>query len=88
LHKAIAVMAANEGDYWDYVSAGSGKGQSMKHKPLPLVAITTTAGTGSEIDPWAVVTHETNHEKIGFGTDDMFSVLSIVDPELMITVST
>ncbi|GHT94320.1 alcohol dehydrogenase [Alphaproteobacteria bacterium] len=84
--KAIAVMATNEGDYWDYVSAGSGKGQSMKHRPLPLVAITTTAGTGSEIDPWAVVTHETNHEKIGFGTDGMFPVLSIVDPELMTTV--
>jgi alcohol dehydrogenase len=84
--KAIAVMATNEGDYWDYVSGGSGKGLPLKYKSLPLVAITTTAGTGSEIDPWAVVTHETKREKVGFGTDCMFPVLAIVDPELMVTV--
>ncbi len=58
----------------------------MEHKPLPTVAITTTAGTGSEADPWSVVTHEENHEKIGLGTDDMFPALSVVDPELMISV--
>lgn len=84
--KAIAVMAANDGDYWDYVSGGSGKGKAMAHKPLPVVAITTTAGTGSETDPWAVVTHEVNHEKIGIGNDDMFPVLAVVDPELMTSV--
>ena len=84
--KAIAVMAANDGDYWDYVSGGSGKGKAMEHKPIPVVAITTTAGTGSETDPWAVVTHEVNHEKIGIGNDDMFPVLAVVDPELMTSV--
>ncbi len=84
--KAIAVMAANDGDYWDYVSGGTGKGKVMAHKPIPVVAITTTAGTGSETDPWAVVTHEVNHEKIGIGNDDMFPFLAVVDPELMTSV--
>ncbi len=84
--KAIAVMAANDGDYWDYVFGGTGKGKTMEHKPLPVIAITTTAGTGSETDPWAVVTHETNQEKIGLGNDDMFPVLAVVDPELMLSV--
>lgn len=84
--KAIAVMAANDGDYWDYVFGGTGKGKSMEHKPLPVIAITTTAGTVSETDPWAVVTHEENHEKIGIGNDDMFPVLAVVDPELMTSV--
>lgn len=84
--KAIAVMATNDGDYWDYVSGGTGKGKAMKHKPLPVIAITTTSGTGSETDPWAVVTHEENHEKIGLGNDDMFPVLAVVDPELMKSV--
>jgi alcohol dehydrogenase len=84
--KAIAVMAANDGDYWDYVFGGTGKGMAMEHKPLPLIAITTTAGTGSETDPWAVVTHEENREKIGLGNDDMFPVLAIVDPELMTSI--
>lgn len=84
--KAISFMATNDGDYWDYVPAGTGKGLPLKHKPLPVVAITTTAGTGSEADPWGVITNEETHEKIGFGTDDSFPVLAIVDPELMVTV--
>lgn len=84
--KAIAVMATNEGDYWDYVQGGSGKGKAMKNLPLPVVAITTTAGTGTEIDPWTVTTHEDNSEKIGFGGDALFPVLAVVDPELMLTI--
>ena len=84
--KAIAVMATNDGDYWDYILSGSGKGKAVNNKPLPVMAITTTAGTGSEVDPWAVITHEENHEKIGMGYDDMFPVLAVVDPELMTTV--
>jgi len=84
--KAIAVMATNDGDYWDYIPSGSGKGKPVKNKPLPVIAITTTAGTGSEVDPWAVVTHEENHEKIGRGGDDTFPVITVVDPELMTTV--
>ncbi|MDK2830469.1 MAG: alcohol dehydrogenase [Methanolobus sp.] len=84
--KAIAVMATNDGDYWDYVFGGTGKGKPLEHKPLPIITITTTAGTGSETDPWAVITHEENHEKIGYGADDLFPVLAIVDPELMLTV--
>lgn len=84
--KSIAVMATNEGDYWDYIAGGTGKAQVPANKPLPVVAITTTAGTGTEADPWTVVTKEETNEKIGFGYDDTFPVLSIVDPELMVTV--
>lgn len=84
--KAIAIMAVNPGDFWDYIGGGSGKAQPVPNKPLPLVAITTTAGTGTEADPWLVITKEDTHEKIGFGTSDTFPVLSIVDPELMVSV--
>jgi alcohol dehydrogenase len=84
--KAIAIMAVNPGDYWDYIHGGSGKGQPLRQPPLPVVAITTTAGTGTEADPWMVVTKEDTQEKIGFGNDATFPVLSIVDPELMVSV--
>lgn len=84
--KAIAVMVTNEGDYWDYIGSGTGKGKSLARKPLPVVAITTTAGTGSETDAAAVVTNEETQEKTGFGREDLFPVLAIVDPELMLTV--
>lgn len=82
--KAAAVMATNDGDWWDYVYGGSGKGQKIKNQPLPIVAITTTAGTGTEADPWTVVTN--GEEKIGGGNDKTFPTLSIVDPDFMMTV--
>ena len=84
--KAIAVMATNDGDYWDYIPSGSGKGKPVENKPLPIVAITTTAGTGSETDPGTVITNVEKHEKTGFVHVDLFPVLAIVDPELMLTV--
>ena len=83
--KAIAIMCTNPGDYWDYISGGSGKGLPVENAPLPIIAITTTAGTGTESDPWTVITH--NEEKIGFGLiPGTFPTISIVDPNLMLTV--
>lgn len=82
--KAIALMASNDGDLWDYVFGGTGKEQQAEHAPLPVIAITTTAGTGSEVDPWGVVTNEQTHEKIG--VEAAFPVLAVVDPKLMLTV--
>lgn len=82
--KAIAVMAANPGDYWDYVAGGSGKAQPVPNPPLPIIAVTTTAGTGTEVDPWTVITN--GNEKIGFGYEATFPKIAIVDPELMLTV--
>ncbi|MGL5616431.1 MAG: iron-containing alcohol dehydrogenase [Sarcina sp.] len=84
--KSIAVMATNEGDYWDYISGGTGKAKAVSNNPLPIIAITTTAGTGTEVDPWTVITNEEKNEKIGFGYEKTFPVIAIVDPELMMTV--
>lgn len=84
---AIAAMATNPGDLWDYVCGGTGKGQPLVQKPLPVVTIATTSGTGSEINAWGVISNPETKEKIGFGgADDLCPVLSIVDPELMKTV--
>lgn len=84
--KAIAVMTTNDGDLWDYINGGTGKGKPIKNKPLPIVAITTTAGTGSETDFGAVITNADTHEKAGFVDQALFPALAIVDPELMKTV--
>ncbi len=83
--KAIAIMCTNSGDFWDYISGGTGKGKALENDPLPMVAITTTAGTGTEADPWMVITN--GREKIGYGNFDCtFPLLSIVDPSLMVSV--
>lgn len=85
--KAIAAMAANDGDLWDYISGGTGKGLPLVQEPLQVIAITTTAGTGSEVDQWGVVSNEETDEKIGFGGyDSLFPQIAIVDPQLMKSV--
>ena len=84
--KAIAIMAVNDGDYWDYIGGGTGKGMTPQNDPLPVVAITTTAGTGTEADPWTVITNDETNEKIGGGYDKTFPVLSVIDPDLMMSV--
>ncbi len=84
--KAIAVMATNPGDYWDYNNGKTGKGQPLVCDPLPVVEITTTAGTGSEVDPTTVTTKEETNEKCGFAHEKLYPVISVVDPDLMMTV--
>ena len=85
--KVMAMYTPQPGDLWDYVPGATGKMQSLVNPVLPWIAITTTAGTGSEVDQWGVVTNPATNEKIGCGgMDSLFPVLAVVDPELMATV--
>lgn len=84
--KAIAIVATNDGDLWGYVASGTGKGQPIHNRPLSIVAVTTTAGTGSETDFGAVITNPETNEKTGIVHESLFPVLAIVDPEPMTTV--
>ena len=83
---AISAMATNDGDLWDYVVGGTGKALPLKHAGLPIVTITTTAGTGSEINCWGVISNLETKEKIGFGNPILTPVMALVDPELMVTI--
>lgn len=86
--KMMAMLTGQESeDLWDYVAGFTGKKKPLTGDILPVVAITTTAGTGSEVDPWGVITNPDTKEKIGCGGDvRLFPVLAVVDPELMWTV--
>lgn len=84
--KAIAIMSTNPGDLWDYVKTGTGGKKPIEVEPLPLVAIGTTAGTGSEMDSGCVITNEDTHEKTGTGYANGFPVLSVEDIDLMTSV--
>ncbi len=84
--KAIAVAATNAQDFWDFIGSGTGKGMTPANDPLPIVAVTTTAGTGTEVDVFAVISKEETDEKTGFGLPTTFPTLSVVDPDLMMSV--
>lgn len=84
--KVIAMLTANVGKCWDFIQAGSGGGITAENPSIPLIAIPTTAGTGTEADPWAVISKSDGTEKISLGNDSTFPFMSIVDPELMLSV--
>lgn len=74
-------------DLWDYAYGTTGKKKVLDREPLPWIAITTTAGTGSEVDQAGVITKPETNEKIGVGGQPtLFAHLAIVDPELMSSV--
>lgn len=83
--KGVAIMMANPGDIWDYCDFGTG-GRKKVSGAFPVVAISTTAGTGTETDPYAVVTNEETGEKFDFAVDDIFPRISIIDPELTLSL--
>ena len=72
--KAVAVLATNDIDpelLFD---------NSFKNKPLPIIAIPTTAGTGSEVTPYSVLTRNELQTKGSFGTPDTFPAIAFLDP--------
>lgn len=83
--KATAIIAKNGGDLWDYAEVGSG-GRKPVQVAAPIITIATTCGTGTETDQYCVITKEETAEKIDFTMDALFPTLSIIDPELMVSL--
>lgn len=86
--KNMAMFAPQKSnDLWDYAFSEHGKGKTPENPVLPWIAITTSAGTGSEVDSAGVITNTKTNEKIGVGGfPGMMATYAIVDPELMKTV--
>lgn len=83
---AVAAMATNDGQLWDYVWGGTGGRKSLDNPALPVVTIATTSGTGSEINAYGVISNLETKEKIGFGFPELVPVLAVVDPTYMKSV--
>jgi alcohol dehydrogenase len=83
--KAIAAMIPQRGGrVWDYMGTGTSEHRPFNAPLLPFVAVTTSAGTGSEVDAGSVITNPDTHEKGAFFS--RCPVLAVVDPELMLSV--
>ena len=80
-------MMNNDGDLWDYSKSAKGGKKDFANNACPLVCVTTTAGTGSEVDMFAVISNDALNEKTGIFDASMFPVLSVVDSNLTASVS-
>ena len=79
--KAIAFLAKNNRDINDFIyNRYHGRGA------LPIVAIPTTCGTGSEANGFAVLTNPENNDKKSLRRDEIIPAVSIIDPSLMETM--
>ncbi|RMG32819.1 MAG: iron-containing alcohol dehydrogenase [Planctomycetota bacterium] len=79
--KGVNFLLTNGGrmrDYW-----GVGK---ARRPMLPMIAIPTTAGTGSEAQSFALITHSETHMKMACGDPKAACRVAILDPELTLTM--
>lgn len=93
--KGASLMATNPGEIADYevTSAEEVMEEPIENHPLPLVTVPTTAGTGSEVDYWAVITDEDREFKMALGQSPLYpggpylgAEISLVDPALTETL--
>lgn len=79
--KAVALLATNGGAIEDY------EGKEKYHAPpLPLVAIPTTCGTGSEVTWVSVITDVKRKFKMSIKGPGMFPSVALIDPDLLISL--
>lgn len=76
--KAVAVLAVNNLSEEDLMA------RRWTNRPLPVAALPTTAGTGSEVTPYAVLTVPWAETKMSIGGDDLFPALALMDARYMI----
>lgn len=79
--KCIAVLITNGGHPRDWEGFGA-----LHSAPLPVLAIPTTAGTGSEVSPSAIVTDTTRRKKMNLFDPRICPAVALVDPDLTVSM--
>lgn len=79
--KAVALMMVNDGNIRDYVGMGR-----VPRAGVPVIAIPTTAGTGSEMTIWSVLSDKAEKVKISVGSYLNCARIALLDPELTVSL--
>ena len=80
--KCIAFMIAQTRPVWDFADVGDWWTRANPDGIAPIIAVPTTAGTGSEVGRASVITNEATHEKKIIFHPAMMPKVAIEDPEL------
>lgn len=80
--KAIALMVGQDLPLWDFEDVGDNWTRVKVDGMAPVVAVPTTAGTGSEVGRASVITNEQTHEKKIIFHPNMLPAIVLADPEL------
>lgn len=79
--KAIAVGACYDGEAWDLITY-----KQPTLKALPIVDIITMAATGTEYDPFGVISRTETNDKVGYGSPCVYPAVSFIDPSYTFTL--
>ena len=85
LGKAAAALIASGGSPLDYLEV-VGKGQPLRARSLPFIAVPTTAGTGAEVTKNAVLEVPSHKVKVSLRGPELLPTLALIDPELTLSV--
>jgi len=83
--KALAALLTNRSDLFDYLEI-IGKGLPLNERPVPLIAVPTTAGTGSEVTSNAVILSPKHGVKVSMRSADMIPDVAVIDPKLTLSM--
>ena len=83
--KAVNLLTTNPGELMDYINAPVGKAMAPTKPLLPLIAMPTTTGTGSESTTICVLDVLSQHVKTGISHVKLRPTMAIVDPSLTLT---
>lgn len=83
--KAIGIMMTNPGKIMDYVEV-VGLGQTLKNPSIPVIALPTTAGTGSEVTRNAVLSVTEQKIKVSLRSPLMIPRIAAIDPQFTVTM--
>lgn len=84
--KATRAVIANGGQPLDYIAEPTGEGEPVTESGSPLVLMPTTAGTGAEISPVAILSVEEKEIKEGISSDHIRADAAVLDPTLTTTL--
>ena len=83
--KGVAVAAGHPGSVEDYLQANENR-KEITTSTKKIIAVPTTAGTGTEVTPWGVITNDKIDRKTWVESENIIPTFSIVDPELSLGV--
>ncbi len=84
--KAISIVSSNEGYAWDYVNYPEGP-RLIPFLNRPVICIPTTAGTGSEVNRYSVLSNPIRKEKLVISHSLNYPRVAIVDPSLTMSMN-
>jgi len=83
--KTLAICATHKDDPWNYVNLSNKPPDAIdSSRVLPVIAVPTTSGTGSEVTPYAVVINTNTVQEGTIKDSSIYPKIAIVDPELML----